>query len=583
MSSSREHRDRDRGPDSDQVRSDEVQDIAERLAKRFKMMARGSSRSLNLEDVFDRFDVERVGSISVIEFERLLEDEVEFVLSRREMRALTGKFDRNKDGRVDRREFMDFCFSNGYSAPPKLTQRELDLKFQEARKRVQRGFDESRSVGRIREHIRMFKDRDIDRTGKIPVRDFERVVEQLDMRLLREEQRAIVERFGSRGLVDYEEFLRECGGSERADPMRAGGQGGRRVDGLIRTVQQELKDIAGGSSSRGLQDVFDALDANNNGYISVREFRRGLDDIGLRGVSDDDVRDLVERFDKDRNGQIDYREFMALCGRGSGLRSSSSSSSRYGRDGEGIAEFENRLRVKLRQSASISVSGAGVDLDLRSAFDELDTNGSGYIEKSDFRRMGQDYGWDLTMEEFRWLVNRFDKDGDGRIRYSEFVDFMSLGSRDLQGVEGRFRRFLQKKNAEGVRFEEQFEWFDQDGSGFISESNFIEGMRKLGFAMSREDIRRLMDKFDSNWDGKISYREFLEAFAFGSDGQGMMLRGARSLRPSGGLTRSLTSSVPTRRLKDDPERWTSGLFYDCKCISSSFSGYWDFRFFFPPA
>jgi Ca2+-binding EF-hand superfamily protein len=45
----------------------------------------------------------------------------------------------------------------------------------------------------------MFKDRDIDRTGKIPVREFERVVEQLDMRLLREEQRAIVDRFGSRG------------------------------------------------------------------------------------------------------------------------------------------------------------------------------------------------------------------------------------------------------------------------------------------------------------------------------------------------------------------------------------------------
>ena len=87
------------------------------------MMARGSSRNIDLEDVFDRFDVDRVGSISVIEFERLLEDEVEFVLSRREMRALTGKFDRNRDGRVDRREFMDFCISNGYAAPPRLTQR----------------------------------------------------------------------------------------------------------------------------------------------------------------------------------------------------------------------------------------------------------------------------------------------------------------------------------------------------------------------------------------------------------------------------------------------------------------------------
>ena len=71
---SRDGRDRDRD-------FDEVQDIAERLAKRFKLMAQGSYRNLDLEDVFDRFDVERVGSISVIEFERLLEDEVEFVLS----------------------------------------------------------------------------------------------------------------------------------------------------------------------------------------------------------------------------------------------------------------------------------------------------------------------------------------------------------------------------------------------------------------------------------------------------------------------------------------------------------------------
>ena len=151
--------------------------------------------------------------------------------------------------------------------------------------------------------------------------------------------------------MDYEDFLKECGGSERSDPMRPTGPGGRRVDSLIRRIQSELDYLSGGSSSRGLGDIFDALDANNNGYISVREFRRGLDDLGLRNVTDDDVRDLVDRFDKDRNGQIDYREFIALCGRGT-----SSSSSRYGLGGEGIAEFENRLRLKLRQSAAIRSS-----------------------------------------------------------------------------------------------------------------------------------------------------------------------------------------------------------------------------------
>jgi Ca2+-binding EF-hand superfamily protein len=78
------------------------------------------------------------------------------------------------------------------------------------------------------------------------------------------------------------------------------------------------------------------------------------------------------------------------------------------------------------------------------------------------------------------------------------------------------------ENAEGVRFSEQFEWFDQDATGFISEGNFVEGIAKLGFTMTRNDVRTLMHKYDANFDGQIDYREFLEAFASGRDGQGML-------------------------------------------------------------
>ena len=38
-------------------------------------------------------------------------------------------------------------------------------------------------------------------------------------------------------------------------------------------------------------------------------------------------------------------------------------------------------------------------------------------------------------------------------------------------------------------------------------------------------------RYDANFDGQIDYREFLEAFASGRDGQGMLRKGARSLRP----------------------------------------------------
>ena len=92
----------------------------------------------------------------------------------------------------------------------------------------------------------------------------------------------------------------------------------------------------------------------------------------------------------------------------------------------------------------------------------------------------------------------------------------------------------------------------------------------MGFVMTKQDVRSLMQTYDANFDGQISYHEFLEAFASGRDGMGMMRKGARSLRPSGNLSQSLTNGVPTRRLRDDPERWSSGLFYDCECRSFSF-------------
>ena len=151
----------------------------------------------------------------------------------------------------------------------------------------------------------------------------------------------------------------------------------------------------------------------------------------------------------------------------------------------------------------------------------------------------------------------------GQLEYQDFLSFLSLDNRSISDVENRFRLFLQKKNNEGVRFAEQFQWFDKDETGFISEQNFRDGLSQMGFVLTRNDVRALMQKYDSNYDGQISYYEFLEAFAMGRDGQGMMRKGARSLRNGGGrMTQSLVDGVPTRRLRDDPDRWSSGLFYD---------------------
>ena len=60
---------------------------------------------------------------------------------------------------------------------------------------------------------------------------------------------------------------------------------------------------------------------------------------------------------------------------------------------------------------------------------------------------------------------------------------------------------------------------DQDGTVYFREQ-FQRRNDKLGFAMSRKDIR-IVGRLTQTGTGKISYQEFLEAAAFGSDGQGM--------------------------------------------------------------
>ena len=84
----------------------------------------------------------------MIEFERLLEDEIQFNVTNREMRALTKRFDSDGNGRVDRREFLEFCKQHGYRRPTQLSFEDRRDLLRSAKKRSQQVFDEAvREIG----------------------------------------------------------------------------------------------------------------------------------------------------------------------------------------------------------------------------------------------------------------------------------------------------------------------------------------------------------------------------------------------------------------------------------------------------
>ena len=50
--------------------------------------------------------------------------------------------------------------------------------------------------------------------------------------------------------------------------------------------------------------------------------------------------------------------------------------------------------------------------------------------------------------------------------------------------------------------------FDKNGDGFIKSSELGNGLRSLGFHIEESHLKELVEEFDRNSDGKVTFEEF---------------------------------------------------------------------------
>ena len=65
------------------------------------------------------------------------------------------------------------------------------------------------------------------------------------------------------------------------------------------------------NNPNNIVDAFRLFDADNNGYISIDEFKYILKMVDSP-LSDKDVKEIFDTFDVSRDGKIDYKEFVAF-------------------------------------------------------------------------------------------------------------------------------------------------------------------------------------------------------------------------------------------------------------------------------
>nr|BAX24557.1 calcium dependent protein kinase isoform 2 [Nicotiana benthamiana] len=128
---------------------------------------------------------------------------------------------------------------------------------------------------------------------------------------------------------------------------------------------------------------------------------------------------------------------------------------------------------------------------LKAMFHNIDTDNSGTITYEELRSGLAKLGSKLTEAEVKQLMEAADVDGNGSIDYTEFIT-ATMHKHRLERDENLYTAF---------------QYFDKDGSGFITRDELETAMEEHGIG-DPACIREIISEVDTDNDGRINYNEF---------------------------------------------------------------------------
>ncbi|CAI7853490.1 unnamed protein product [Closterium sp. NIES-53] len=144
---------------------------------------------------------------------------------------------------------------------------------------------------------------------------------------------------------------------------------------------------------RGLREMFQVMDTDRSGTITVEELRAGLRKFGAQ-LSDLEINKLMEETDIDQSGEIEYGEFLA---------------------------------------ATMHLSKLDQQEHLLRAFEFFDRDGSGSITLDELQKACEELK--MSRKEIESMMREVDENNDGTIDYNEFVAMMR--ETQMQGLSRR--------------------------------------------------------------------------------------------------------------------------------------------------
>ncbi|XP_036825797.1 centrin-2 isoform X2 [Oncorhynchus mykiss] len=103
-------------------------------------------------------------------------------------------------------------------------------------------------------------------------------------------------------------------------------------------------------------------------------------------------------------------------------------------------------------------------------------------------------GFEPKKEEIKRMITEVDKDGTGKISFSDFLTVMT-------------QKMAEKDSKEEIL--KAFRLFDDDETGKISFRNLKRVAKELGENLTDEELQEMIEEADRDGDGEVNQGEFL--------------------------------------------------------------------------
>ncbi len=132
--------------------------------------------------------------------------------------------------------------------------------------------------------------------------------------------------------------------------------------------------------------------------------------------------------------------------------------------------------------------------EFKEIFIQYDKDGDGCIATTELGSILRALRYAPTEADLQDYISDVDPDGYGLLDFCEFISLIA-------------RRVKVGDLEDGLL--EAFKVYDRDGNGYISDTELLSVMTRLGEEVTMDEVKSMIAAADSDGDGQISYKDFI--------------------------------------------------------------------------